>query len=145
MKNPFEAPRPRPPEEEESVDIDVSEFGAPKPGPSEFTGEEIEARHEAEGRRLAPERAKETAALNAVAEAFFKDNRLLRRRFENDPGAKARLKEGLLNLVRKRASEYQLEPEELPSDPRFLKDLLMYSMEFEDEENARKARGTRAA
>ena len=146
MKNPFEAPKQEAPKDEESVEIDVSEFEEPVKGGTRMeTSETIAARHEKLGRELAPEKAKEEAALAAVTGAFFKDNVLLKKRFEKDPGAEARLKEGLMQLMHQRSRAYQTDPEALVSDPRFLKDLLVFSMEFEDEENARRASGRSAA
>lgn len=146
MWNPFEKPRQEAPKDEESVDIDVSEFETPVEGGTRMeTSETIAARHDELGRQLAPEKAKEEAALHAVTEAFFKDNVLLKKRFEKDPDGETRLKEGLMQLVFQRSRAYQTDPEALTGDPRFLKDLLIFSMEFEDQENARRAAGRSAA
>jgi len=146
MKHPFEAPKQEKPKEDQSVDIEFDDIlDAPAEGGTrEFTPEELEARHAALGRELAPERARGKAAHEAVAEAFFAKNPFLKMRFEKDPDAMRRFKEGLSQLIENRVRVYQTDAEDLPADKRFQDDLVVYSHQFEEEELRRKS-GKRAA
>lgn len=145
MRNPFEKPRQEAPKDEESVEIDVSEFEEPAKGGTRMeTPESIAARHENLGREMAGEKAKEDAARAAVADAFFAKNPFLKKRFEKDPEAHRRFREGLDQLMLSRSRAYHMDAADLPSDPRFQEDVLKWSFAFEEEE-AKRTSGRRAA
>jgi hypothetical protein len=126
MSNPFEAPKaPKKPEEDESVDVYVGDFD------TEFgTGlKDLELED--------PTAERQERAADEAAAAFFADgkNAYFMKRFGNDPGALARFKEGLKEMMKR---EGGLDLEAFRASPKFKMELVKYSFAFEDEEDRRK-------
>lgn len=156
MKNPFEAPKkPQEPEPDLSIDIDFDEEAPHPKGDPAMRGAKVDLG----GHGLQRVESKTTLefrhAMSAAEEggpnpyeiaaaAFFAENPLLKARFEKDPETMRRFKVGLASLVEKASRDYQLAADELPGDRRFRKDLLKFSVDFEDEENRRRAAARRA-
>lgn len=160
MKNPFEVPKkpqePEPePEPDLSIDIDFDEEAPHPKGDPAMRGAKVDVR----GRGLQRVESKATLEFRhamtggeeggpnpyeTVANAFFGENPLLKAKFERDPETMRRFKVGLAGLVEKASRDYQLAADELPGDRRFRKDLLKFSMEFEDEEDRRRPDARRA-
>jgi hypothetical protein len=147
MKNPFEKPQPEMPANDESVDLtgQIDELIEEELGT--FTDASLKDRHERLAKELAPERAQAEGEIEAVAAKFVKDYPLFEKRFGRDPEALRRFRNGLPQLIRMKGTAYGYRDEAthridvpgLLQDRRFAADLSAYSVQFEDEENRRRA------